>query len=160
METKFLKQSWKTLKEFISNHFGAGTLDESDTIGRYLTSSSHFSEEKKRVKHNALMPMKNNSSGDFETSVFNISGLHSHHIESLANKHILPNLRSGRSIYGTGDTNKKHIDNVGLIAQISEPPKKHINIIGWPDEKSKQKLMAMELASECKLSLFADPIKK
>jgi len=160
LETKSLKQSLKKLKEFISNRFSSATLNETDTVGRYLTSSSHFSEEKKRVKYTALMPMKNKSSGNFETSVFNISGLQSHQIKSLAKKHILPNIREGRSIYGTSDTIKKQIDNVGLIAEISEPPKKHINIIGWPDEKSKQKLMAMKLAGECKLSLFPDPIEK
>jgi hypothetical protein len=29
-----------------------------------------------------------------------------------------------------------------------EPPPRHANIIGWPEEKSEQKQIAMELAAE------------
>jgi hypothetical protein len=72
----------------------------------------------------------------------------------------LPNLKKGRSVYGTGDTYQEHIEHVGLKTQISEPPKRHVNIIGWPDEKSRQKQLAMELVKNCSLSLFDQPLRK
>ncbi|MEX1014877.1 MAG: hypothetical protein WDZ80_07005 [Candidatus Paceibacterota bacterium] len=160
LEMKFLKSFLKTLKEFIRRFSGSKTLNNTDTLARYLTSSSQFSEEKKRVKPTALMPLKNKRSGEFETSLFNIESLSSKEVINLARKNIIINLPAGRSIYGTGDTDANSIHALGLIAAISEPPKKHLNIIGWPDEKSKRKQIAMELAGKCKLSLFEQPIQK
>lgn len=157
---KFLKSFWITLKEYIHSNPELSRLNQSDILGRYLTSSSHFSKNEKRVKPNAFMPMRNARTKMYETSVFNISGLNSNQVKDLANKNLLPNLRKGRSIYGTADNKKMNIEAVGLKAEVAEPPVKHVNIVGWPDEKSKQKQLAMELAGKCTLSLFGVPIEK
>lgn len=160
METKYLKLLWRTLKECILKLVCTSTtLRESDVLGRYLTSSSQFSTKYNRVKHTAFMPIMNQDSGKFETSLFNINELNDTQVLTLAQKNILPNLGKGRSIYGTGNTNKGNIIDIGLNAEISEPPKRHLNIIDWPDEKSKRKQKAIELAAKSSLNLFESPLK-
>lgn len=158
---KFLKLFWKTLREYIHKlTYGKKKPNAKDALGRYLTSSSHFSKEKKRVKYTALMPLLNSKTKEFETSVFNIQGLETEEIKKLARKYILPRLRKNRSIYGTSVTDKMQLLHVGLNAEVSEPPRRHLNIIGWPEEKSKRKQLAMELATLCELSLFDDNLSK
>jgi len=158
---KYLKLFWTTLREFISNIFGfsSKTLNENDQIGRFLTSSSHYSETKGRVKYSALMPMLNEKSDKYETSVFNVQNLSNGEKEQLATKYILVHLPSGRSIYGTGQFQKTDANNSNLRLSVSEPPPKHLNIIDWPNEKSERMLRAKELAKKCNLVLFNNKLK-
>ena len=158
MEMKFLKQFWKTLKGFIPESVGSHPLSKTDILGRFLTSSSHFSKGTNRVKHNALMPYANKKSNQLETSIFNIEGLSEKEIKDIASKSVLINLKKGRSVYGTGNIKTKDVNTAGLKAEISEPPIRHLNIIGWPEEKSKQKQIAMELSSKAVLSLFDNKV--
>jgi len=157
---KFLKTLWTTLVEFIhkNDDDDSKVLNPTDQLGRFLTSSRLFSEEKKRVKHNAFMPTKNSDTDQYETSLFNIESFNEKQIKEIALKYIKPKLRKGRSIYGTGNSNSKMINEVGLQAIKSEPPVRHVNIIGWPKEKSEQKLFTMELSKMVELALFDSEI--
>lgn len=106
------------------------------------------------------MPVKNQLTENFETSVFNIEGLNVEEIKDISYKNILVNLPKERAVYGTGNTDGITVEEIGLTPEISEPPKRHLNIIGWPEEKSKRKQMAMELANKFTLELFEVPLKR
>lgn len=156
---KFLKSFWKTLKGYTDNPASLQSTESKNIkrLGRFLTSSSYFSNT--RVKYNALMPRKNKNNNQFETSVFNIEGLDVQAVKQIAQKYILRNLPASRSVYGAGNTSQNKVQKAGLSISISEPPPRHVNIIGWPEEKSGQKLLAMQLAEHCILSLFDRPLK-
>jgi hypothetical protein len=53
-----------------------------------------------------------------------------------------------RILHGRADIAAESIFLNRLIIEPSEPPLNHANIKGFPEEKSEQKLIAMELASK------------
>lgn len=64
---RFLRTLWTKLKGYIPVR-DDDNISLEDDLGRFITSSSHFSKQKKRVKYNALLPRENPKSNKFETS--------------------------------------------------------------------------------------------
>lgn len=120
----------------------AGVQPE-DPLTRFIYSSSLFSRDKKRVKHNAFMPGR-----DGKTSVFRTKDLNEAAIwaigEEVAQKSVRP-------LHGRGDIAAADVSKANLTLVPSEPPPRHANIENWPAEKDAQKLKAMELADAAKL---------
>ncbi len=105
------------------------------------------------------MPMFNDKSGTYETSVFKTQNLTDEETKQIAIKYILKHLSSGRSIYGTAQFRAVNATDSNLEVSISEPPPRHLNLIGWPTEKSERMLKAKELAKKCNLGLFQNKLK-
>ncbi len=59
----------------------------------------------------------------------------------------------GRPLLGRTDIIASIVISKDLRIIPSEPPERHANITGWPDEKSEQKMIAIELAAESNLHL-------
>jgi hypothetical protein len=57
-------------------------------------------------------------------------------------------IKRGKPILGRADIGTNNVISKDLEVVPREPPLRHANIIGWPDERSKQKIIAIELASE------------
>lgn len=51
-----------------------------------------------------------------------------------------------KTLYGRTDIKVSHCYQNNLRVLKAEPPRNHANINGWPEEKSEQKLVALELA--------------
>jgi hypothetical protein len=84
-----------------------------------------------------------------KTSVFRISGISNDEIWDIGDREV--SIKRGKPILGRADIRANSVVTKDLQVVPSEPPVRHANITGWPDERSKQKLIAVELAAE---SLF------
>ena len=120
-------------------------VDPAEPITRYIFSSSHFSPQANRIKHNAFMPP---ASGG--TSVFRTSGLVETDIWAIGQG--ISTQRS-QQLHARGDLFSSDVLSVSLAVEPSEPPPRHANITGWPQEKDLIKLKAMELADKATLRL-------
>jgi hypothetical protein len=121
-------------------------VDPAEPISRYIFSSSHFSAQNNRVKHNAFMP----SSG--ETSVFRTRGLAEAGIWAIGED---LSTQRNQQLHARGDLLTSDVLSLSLAVEPSEPPPRHANITGWPHEKDLIKLRAMELAGKATLRLPA-----
>lgn len=123
----------------------AAGIQPGDPLARFIFSTSHFSRENERVKHNAFLP-----AGDGKTSVFQIKEIGEAETwvigEEVAEKRKQP-------LHARGDIVAADVSKVGLRVVPSEPPPRHANIEDWPAEKSAQKLKAIDLADAAKLVL-------
>lgn len=109
------------------------------TLTRFLTQSDHFSREQNRIKERAFLPAP-----DLCLSVFRINDLSEDEIWELCER--LPK-------YGRGDFLSSRVSSIGLRAEPDNDPPRHVNIVGWPPEKSAQKSLAQKLAAEATLRL-------
>ncbi len=92
-----------------------------------------------KAKAAAFMPPK-----DLKLSVFQIVGLRIPAIWRLGVVHVAG--PSQRTLYGRADVRRTVVDEVGLAVEADNDPPRHAAIVGWPIEKSAQKLYALDLA--------------
>jgi hypothetical protein len=83
-------------------------------------------------------------------SVFHTQNLQEGQIWPLAN---VISLNPPRRIEYRADIAVNQVKQLHLDVDLDNTPEHHANIIGWPDEKSKQMLLAQELASKATLKL-------
>jgi len=122
-------------------------LDQSENISRFILSKNHFAASKKRVKYNAFLPPP-----DLELSVFRISGLPDNQIWEIGREIVAQ--PQGKTAKGRGDfLAALATENELSIIPDQEPHELHANIIGWPENKAKQKLIAAKLADKAELKL-------
>jgi len=132
----FLSRLWTTLVAY----FRAATSPKSswgDLLNRFLTHKSQFSAT--RVKHGAFLPK------NLRLSVFFIEGLSGEQIWSLAERCVAAH------IYGRAELTIGAVSQIGLKVDLDNNPPRHANIIGWPAQKSAQKLYALKLAEKSAL---------
>ena len=119
-------------------------IDSLEILSRFILQTNWFSSSENRVKYAAFMPNRNR-----ETSVFRTSGITNDEIWNIGDREV--SIKRDKPILGRADIRTSNVISRDLRVVPSEPPLRHANIIGWPDESSKQKLIAIELAAE---SLF------
>jgi hypothetical protein len=146
---KFLKSFFLTLRERFSKvqspHNLKATVDDNEKLARYIFSTRHFSREPPRVKTEAYMPSRG------EVSVFRIDRLEQAAIWEIGNEVAR---KRERTLYARGDTKASEARRVGLDIRPDEPPSRHANLVGWPDnDKPRQKLIALQLAAVATLVL-------
>jgi hypothetical protein len=146
---KFLRSFFLTLRERFSKtqspHNLKATIDDNENLARFIFSRKHFSRQQQRVKAEAYMPSRG------EVSVFRIDGL-----ERTAIWKIGSDVASKReqTLYAHGDTKGSEVRRVGLDIRPDEPPPRHANIVGWPEnDKPRQKVIALQLAAVAALVL-------
>jgi hypothetical protein len=122
-----------------------GQIPAEEIVARYIFSSSHFSRDNNRVKHNAFMPAP-----DGKTSVFRTKGL-----DGAAIWEIGEGVAKGRNqpLHARADITAGDAAQAKVKVALSEPPPRHCNIEGWPAEKSARKLIAIDLADAATLTL-------
>lgn len=54
------------------------------------------------------------------------------------------------TLYGRADIQVAEVTKQSLRCVADPPPRNHVNIVGWPEEKSAQKILAMELATKAR----------
>jgi hypothetical protein len=116
-----------------------------ENLSRYLFNKNHFSSKNGRVKYNAFLPNQNG-----KTSVFRTSELSNDEIwrigDDVADEREM-------TLLGRGEICARHVVEQGLELDANDDPPRHADIIGWPEEKSAQKLIAIELESNAELYL-------
>ena len=116
-------------------------LDSLEILSRFILQTNWFSSSENRVKYAAFLPDKNG-----ETSVFRTSGITNNEIWEIGDCEV--SIKRGKPILERADIGTNNVISKDLEVVPREPPSRYANIIGWPDERSKQKIIAMELASE------------
>jgi hypothetical protein len=121
----------------------AAEIASRNPLARFIYSSSHFSRENNRVKHNAFMP-----AADGKTSVYRTKKLSETETWTIGEE--VADQRK-QTLHARGDIVAADVSKVKLRVVPSEPPPHHANIEDWPAEKSAQKLNAIDLAEAARL---------
>lgn len=111
-------------------------------LARFIKDRKHYSPVNKSVKPRAFMPPS-----DLKLSVFQIQDLADLQIWQLGDEHVSDSVRA------RGDFTVSIVTQLGLNADPDDVPERHVNIIGWPEEKHEQKSIAQELAAKATLVL-------
>lgn len=119
-----------------------GPVTISEALSRFILQKGWYRPSDNCVKYAAFLPNPKNG----ETSVFRISDISEKEIWNMGDQEVASRL--SKPILGSADLEASNVMRKGLRVLPSEPPDRHANIIGWPGEKSKQKLMAIEMAAE------------
>jgi hypothetical protein len=130
-------------------------IRDGEEFSRFILNRKHFSAENKRVKANALLPMTNKATGRLETSTYRVAGLNDQEIWSLGYKNV-ENAANNRIIKARGQGPFGLVSASGLSCDVNGPPyPRHVDVIGWPQDKDGQLMKATEIAD--KLALEIDP---
>jgi len=124
-------------------------IDPSETLSRFIFQKSQYKTSDNTVRYTAFIPSSKNG----ETSVFCTSDIHDEKIWNIGRE---VSVKRGKPVLGRADIVADVVMSQDLEINSSEPPERHANIIGWPDERSKQKLIALELAEEAQLHLKSE----
>lgn len=88
---------------------------------------------------------------DLKLSVFQIEGFDEDRIWEMGQTYAAE--PSNRTLHGRGDITVSAVYQIGLSLNPDNQPPRHADIVDWPEEKSKQKLFAVELADGARLRL-------
>lgn len=110
-------------------------INPTEKLSRYIFTNNYFRADNS-VKWQAFYPTNN------ETSVYRIFELSDPEIWDIGTN---VGIISGRRLKGRADILTSSVLDVPLDVNESEPPPRHANIIGWPDEADRMQL-AMELS--------------
>lgn len=114
-------------------------INPDELLTRFIFHKAGFANSKKKVSYAAFLP---NSTG--KTSVFRISQLSNNGIWNIGNAVAQ---KRGIPVLGRADIRAAIVFGQELQIDPNDTPPGHADIIGWPTDKSKQKLKAMELAN-------------
>ncbi len=119
-----------------------GPITLSEILSRFVLKKDWYRPSDNSVRYAAFLPNPKNG----ETSVFRISGISDEEVWDIGNREVVKD--PNRPILGRADISASVVVAKGLEVSPSVPPERHANIVGWPTEKSKQKLIAIELAAD------------
>ena len=123
-------------------------IDSEELLTRYVFEKTYYRSDG-TVKHNAFMPNRNG-----ETSVYRISNLNIDEVWNIG-EHFVARKRN-KELLGRTDIGAYHVLNNGLeVKAENDPHPRHANIIGWPEERPKQKMIAVQLAAKAELYLLS-----
>ncbi len=127
-----------------------GPIDLSEILSRFILQRNWYRSSNNTVKYAAFMPNPKNG----ETSVFRTTGISDEEIWLIGEREVAT--RRGKSIAGRADIEAAVVISLSLRVVPSEPPERHANITGWPDERSAQKLIAIKLAEKARFIKKSD----
>lgn len=90
---------------------------------------------------------------DLRLSVFRIDGLQLDEIWEMGQRKVIDATPQSKVLYGIADIKVSKVQQNNLKVDPDNNPIRHANIIGWPQEKERQKIIALELAAEADLIL-------
>ena len=91
---------------------------------------------------------------DRELSVFRVQGISEEQIWTIGQNYVSE--PQGRTLYGRGDVSASVVVESKLTIIPDDNPPRHANIVGWPEDKSAQKLIALELAGKSTLRVHTE----
>lgn len=117
-------------------------LPDNGLLARHALEKSHYRADG-TVKPNAFRPAPNG-----ETSVFHITDLGHEAIEAIGNKYVAA--PQGRKLKGWSEITVKSVVDCGLILDPDNNPERHVTITGWPEERSEQLAIQMDLSKKAR----------
>lgn len=120
-------------------------LSPSEDLAKFIFNKSQFSALNNRVKYSVYIPPPNK-----RLSVFRISGIPETEVwkigKDVGDERKLP-------LLARADIKVSVVTEADLKIETDDIPRRHANIIGWPEDASKVKLKAMMLADKAHLHL-------
>lgn len=124
-------------------------ISSNENVARFIFQKSYFRSKDKTVRHNAFMPHR----GSGTTSVYRIIGLADVDIYEIGKKFVADFF--GKPLMGRADIGVSEIVKHDLsVIPAPDPHPRHANICNWPEDQSKHKMIAMELAADAQLHLI------
>ena len=123
-----------------------------EVLTRYVLDKNSYKPSEGRVRHSAFMPPSN-----LRLSVYRSSGQSEAMIWELGNQNVAAH--RNKPLVGRADILASDVSDSNEDLKLSpdtEPHPLHANIAGWPEQKDKQKLIAIKLASKSKFSLYPE----
>lgn len=110
-----------------------------EELARCAVEKSYFRADN-TVRHNAYMLGREKA-----VFVFRQGGLSDDEIWELGMTHVAR--PRAKPLLGRAVIHTRHVSSQELSVESTEPPPRHADILGWPDEHEKQKEKALELAA-------------
>lgn len=124
-------------------------VSPSESVARFITQKSYYRPSDQTVKHNAFMP---NRQG--KTSVYRVIDLDDEEIFEIGRRFVADELK--KLLMGRADILVSKILDRELMVELDPTPHpRHANIVDWPEDESKHRLIALELADEAELHLIS-----
>jgi hypothetical protein len=122
-------------------------------LGRFVDDKKNISSTG-RVKRRVFDPPKSN----LRLSVYQLDDLTDAEIWLIADRFV--GAIKGRLIIGRAELVEARLAPLGLRAESDpHPHPRHMNIVGWPDEKDARMSVALELAEQSKYIARSDGVK-
>lgn len=127
-------------------------IDDNENLVKFILSSNQFRSSDLTIKPEAFMP----SIKTMDVSMFRTLDISNEELWETGNQ-----IAKGRpaALYGKTELKAQFVRLEGLEIEETETPRNHVNIKGWPSEKSYQKMKAIELAKNAG-KLIKPDIKK
>jgi hypothetical protein len=123
----------------------AKTVGASEPLARYLINRNSYSPAMQSVKPAAFLPPPDN-----RLSVFRIDGLNTEDVCQIGQQKVVSKM-TGRTLHGFADIVAQAFLDVKLTVDPDNNPARHASVVGWPEDRDKQMLIAIELAASAKL---------
>jgi hypothetical protein len=144
---KYLRQFKLRLLEF--SHRAYEPIHDSETLSRFITSRGWFDRKKRIVLASAFMPRAN---GIWGTSIYRSHGTTLERLWKIGR--MIADGTHDRVLYGRAVISANKVTSyepVKMSLRGSVLPSLHRDIIGWPDDKGHQKIVAEYLARDVPL---------
>lgn len=149
MAGTFLRSLWSTLVGLITRNDvdgGEGQLIPGEAT-RFIFSKNHYN--KTGPKEQAFLPPEKTGPA-YESSICLTAGLDAGGVWDLGRKHVEP--ARGLPILARADFHSTDVEEVGLSVEHNRKPFfRHANIVAWPENKAKRKLLAQAMARRARL---------
>jgi hypothetical protein len=126
-----------------------GPVNLEESLSRYILDRSYIRVADRTVRYNAFMPTSNR-----EVSVFRILGLADSEIWQMGDLQVAR--KRGKPLLGRADILVMAVIKNNLQIDPDNDPPRHANILGWPEQRSEQKLIALKIAADSQLHLRKD----
>jgi hypothetical protein len=124
------------------------SIQPSEPVARFITQKAYYRSEIKTVKHNAFMPNR-----EGQTSIYRIIDLDNPEIFKIGQRFVADQMN--KPLLGRADIKVSTILEKDLsVISDPDPHPRHANIVDWPEEREKYRLIAVELADEAELHLL------
>ena len=119
----------------------------SEYVARFIMQKSYFRSSVGTVRHNAFMPNRNG-----ETLVYRTIDLREKEIYEIGQRYVAEPLR--KKLFGHAEIVVSAILDYNLrVESYPHPHPRHANIVDWPEDASKNKMIALELTERSHLHL-------
>lgn len=121
----------------------AGSVEPAERIARFIYNHSKLYAQARRAKPAAYLPRNG------KTSVFRVDGLTEEDVRRLG----AMALRDPAPLAHAA-CSASTVYECGLHFDPDNVPERHANIVGWPEAKERQKLLAIKLAEKADVAVY------
>jgi hypothetical protein len=105
----------------------------------------HALEKGHKRADNTVKPKAFQPANDGATSVFKITGLAHEEVKQIGEEYVATPRQ--KPLLGWSQIGVQNVIDAGLNPDPDNEPPRHVNIIGWPEDKGKQLMIQTELAA-------------